>query len=374
MWNLASMRATLRPALVIRLGIRPGICLGLQIGIAIGIGISSAVAPAQDLEPTCLTPSGTEKVRWTRGPEANRAQLDRWCAAVGPPLVRRAGEEAPPLAADNLVVAVWNVRLGAGAVATLVDDLQAGRLTAGEPVRHFALLLQEVHRDLGGALATAPPGSRAARRLAPKPRGPDILSVAGDLDLHLLYVPSMRNGGGDQPAEDRGNAILSTLPLRDPWALELPLERERRVAVAARVDFGNAKGGLLLVSAHLDNRSSWRSPFRSFGAGRTGQARWLARALQGEPAVALGGDFNTWLRGADARALSLLREGFPLPKEPLQRTTLIVPLFPDRAVDHLLFRLPAGWTAGRSVGEASYGSDHRPLLGSLRPPPLGDAW
>jgi hypothetical protein len=40
----------------------------------------------------------------------------------------------------------------------------------------------------------------------------------------------MRNGGVD---EDRGNAILATLPLRDVAAIELPLVRERRVAVAA---------------------------------------------------------------------------------------------------------------------------------------------
>jgi endonuclease/exonuclease/phosphatase family metal-dependent hydrolase len=370
MWHLGSMRTMLRRALGIHLGTR----LGIQAALGIGIGISSPAAPAQDLEPSCLAPPGAEEIRWTRGPETDRVHLDRWCAAVGPPLLRRAGEEALVPGADDLLVAVWNVQLGAGAVPTLVADLRAGRLTAGEPVRHFVLLLQEVHRDLVDGPASPPTGALTAPRIAPKQWGPDVLSVARDLGLHLLYVPSMRNGGGDQPAEDRGNAILSTLPLRDPWALELPLERQRRVAVAARVDFGSAKDGLLLVSAHLDNRSSWRAAFRSFGTGRTGQARWLVRALLGEPAVALGGDFNTWLRGTDARALSLLREGFPLPKAPLQRPTLIIPLFPDRAVDHIFFRLPAGWTAGRSVGEASYGSDHRPLLGNLRPPPLGDAW
>ena len=342
--------------------------------LGIAIGVSNSVAKTQDLEPTCLASPNTEKVRWTRGPEADRPELDRWCAAVGPPRVRAATRDVPVPADGDLVVAVWNIRLGAGAVESLVSDLRAGRLTSGEPVRHFALLLQEVHRDLAGALPSPPQGARAARRIAPERRGPDVLSVARDLDLHLLYVPSMRNGGGDRPAEDRGNAILSTLPLRDPWALELPLERERRVAVAARVKVGTAEGDLLLVSAHLDNRSSWQGALRSFGHGRTRQARWLAHALEGEAAVALGGDFNTWLRGANAGALRLLRESFPLPEAPLRRPTLLIPLFPDREVDHLFFRLPAGWKAGYRVAEACYGSDHRPLLGSVRPPSNEGIW
>jgi endonuclease/exonuclease/phosphatase family metal-dependent hydrolase len=342
-----------------------GFRLGIQIGIGIGIGVSSSTAPAQDLEPTCLAPPSAKKVRWTRGPEADRAHLDLWCAAVGPPLAQPAVQETLPPGAGDLVVGTWNVQVGAGAVAALVDDLRAGKLTGGEPVRHFALLLQEVHRHLDGVLASPPQGAHTARRIAPKRRGSDVLSLARELDLHLLYVPSMRNGGADQPPEDRGNAILSTLPLRDPWALELPLERERRVAVAARVDFGGRDDGLLLVNAHLDNRSSWQDPLRSLGRGRTGQARWLARAFTGEPAVVLGGDLNTWLRGNDARALGLLRESFPLPEAPSRQPTLIVRFFPDRKVDHLLFRLPAGWAAGYWVAEADYGSDHRPLLGAL---------
>lgn len=356
MWKLHSMRAAMFSVL------------------GIGIGLSCFAVPIPALEPTCLASPSPNQVRWRRGPEPERAQLDRWCAAVGSPVLRQSAREATVSPDGHFAIASWNVQLGAGTVESLVDDLRAGRLTAGEPVQHFALLLQEVYRDLGRTLASPPLGSRAARRLAPKRRGPDVLSLARKLDLHLLYVPSMRNGGADRPAEDRGNAILSTLPLHDPSALELPLERERRVAVAARVQLAGADEKLLLVSAHLDNRSSWRRGSRSFGRGRARQARWLARALEAEAAVALGGDFNTWLRGADAGALQLLRQSFPLPKVPLRRPTLVVPLFPDREVDHLFARLPVGWKLGTRVVEPSYGSDHRPLLGSLRPPPLGDAW
>jgi endonuclease/exonuclease/phosphatase family metal-dependent hydrolase len=358
MWNLGSMRAALRRGM--------GIRLGIQLGIGIAIGASSLAVSAQELEPTCRESPGSNGIRWTRGPEADRAQLDRWCAAVGAPLLRPASRESLVLGADDLVVMVWNTQVGAGAVDRLVEDLRAGRLTGGEPVRHFALLLQEVHRALDGVVASPPPGARTARHIAPRREASDVGSMARDLDLHLLYVPSMRNGGSSQSAQDRGNAILSTLPLRDPWALELPLERERRVAVAARVDFGAANDSLLLTSAHFDNRSSWQGALRSFGRGRTRQARWLARSLRDEPAVALGGDFNTWLRGNGAPALGLLRESFPLPVASPRQPTLIVPLFPDRAVDHLFFRLPAGWTAGYRVAEDHYGSDHRPLLGRMR--------
>ena len=43
----------------------------------------------------------------------------------------------------------------------------------------------------------------------------------------------MRNGRPPQTDEDRGNAILSTEPLADLTAIELPFEQQRRVAVAA---------------------------------------------------------------------------------------------------------------------------------------------
>ena len=43
----------------------------------------------------------------------------------------------------------------------------------------------------------------------------------------------MRNG--PELREDRGNAIISTEPLLDPFALELPLARQRRVALGAAV-------------------------------------------------------------------------------------------------------------------------------------------
>ena len=68
------------------------------------------------------------------------------------------------------------------------------------------------------------------------PRNPDTLDIddhAATLGLSMLYVPSMRNG--PELREDRGNAIISTEPLLDPFALELPLARQRRVALGAAI-------------------------------------------------------------------------------------------------------------------------------------------
>ena len=72
----------------------------------------------------------------------------------------------------------------------------------------------------------------ARRRRIPGPRAPraDIVEVADALGLNLRYVPSMRNGAD---RSDRGNAILSDLPLSHAWAFELPLVLQRRVPVAA---------------------------------------------------------------------------------------------------------------------------------------------
>jgi len=39
----------------------------------------------------------------------------------------------------------------------------------------------------------------------------------------------MRNGEHEGIAEDRGNAIVSTMPLQRPRLIELPLQRQRRV-------------------------------------------------------------------------------------------------------------------------------------------------
>src|SRR3954468_11190427 len=87
----------------------------------------------------------------------------------------------------------------------------------------------------------------------------------------------MRNGGAES-REDRGNAILSSLPLSDLAAYELPFERQRRVALAATISGSTTAGTpwrLRIVDAHLDNTFSPRRLWLASEYGRTRQARSL---------------------------------------------------------------------------------------------------
>jgi hypothetical protein len=165
-----------------------------------------------------------------------RKTLDAWCRGVGP-VVHQSGPLNPtadsPSVQGPIVVASWNVNVGAGDLAPFVADLRAGQLSGGRRVEHFVLLLQEVLRT-GDTVPPGGPAQSGARRIMRTPPRVDIVDFARESGLSLLYIPSMRNGlDASAPAEDRGNAILSTMPLHAPMALELPFVRQRRVAVFA---------------------------------------------------------------------------------------------------------------------------------------------
>jgi endonuclease/exonuclease/phosphatase family metal-dependent hydrolase len=311
------------------------------------------------------------QVHWVQaGASQDAAELDRWCAAVGGPLLV-VPETAPAPFADGLGVVVWNVHVGNAALEHLVAELRAGKLQAGRPVEHFVLLLQEAVRVGSSVPDAAPSGARFARAVAaPVDPSRSIEALAARMGLFGFYAPSMRNGA--EQREDRGNAILSTLPLSDPVAIELPYERQRRVAVSASVSISLRNGKLAplrLVSAHLDNASRAVRFWHSFGAGRARQARALLEALEDEAAVVLGGDFNTWFGGSREQAIILLRDRFPAPARlPAGATYSPGWGLPGRQVDYLLMRLPAGWQARYRVASDRRQSDHAPLIGWLSPP------
>ncbi len=315
------------------------------------------------------------RVEWTRAADSKELSLlDRWAQAVGPPVIRKLAISSPTDAVDQLTFAVWNTNVGSADVAAFLIDLTRGYLTDGRSVEHFVLLLQEVHRS-GPAVPDCPPlsgiGSTRIENLPRHGWRTGIDALAENTGLALYYVPSMRNGspGADEWPEDRGNAILSTLPLSRLRAFELPFERQRRVAVAARVH-GNSRCGspwsLDWVNVHLDPRSAgWRF-HRSFGAGRTGQTEWLLRALKEEAPTLVGGDFNTWTRGENEPAVRQMRTRFRAPSESLGGGTLSVSRFlPSFRLDHVFFRLPRGWRSECKILEHTYGSDHRALLGQI---------
>jgi len=249
--------------------------------------------------------------------------------------------------------------LGAGDLRGLVDDL---RRTRGDVP--LVLLLQEVYR--AGPEVPAP--DRLRIRFASKLGGDrvrqEVESLAETLDLNLYYVPSMRNGGPGDSDEDRGNAILSSLPLEELAAIELPFERQRRVALAATITGKTSKGRpwqLRVVSAHLDNLAG---PGRAWIVGgeyaRLRQARALVEHVGPDDAVILGGDFNTWF-GFQELTYSALARVFPDTRVEDRRATFAGLL----RLDHLFFRLPDGWTAAFRRADARYGSDHYPLVGTV---------
>src|SRR5205823_6419677 len=109
--------------------------------------------------------------------------------------------------------------------------------------------------------------------------------------------------------EDRGMAILSTLPLSDLQVIELPFERQRRIALSVTLSgrtSARAAWRLRAANVQLDTSLAWTrgGPI----AARRRQAEALIEALAAEDRddavqagrdatlpIVLGGDFNTWL-------------------------------------------------------------------------------
>ena len=165
-----------------------------------------------------------------------RGESDRWCAGVGSPVIAP-GAATAEVASTSLLVVTWNTHVGAGDLTNFVSDLRSGRFTEGRAVSDFVLAVAGGPSTWRQCPLRLPEGAKAAhavRHGSPDHPETDITGTAArELGLALFYLPSMRNGA--DTLEDRGNAILSTLPLDDYEGIELPLERQRRVALAATV-------------------------------------------------------------------------------------------------------------------------------------------
>jgi len=292
-------------------------------------------------------------LRWISPADADeRERLASWCRGVGGAVIQPApaAVEAPPALADITFVS-WNVHVGNGDIRAFVRDLRAGRHTGNRRVDHFILMLQEVARTEG-----VPPFadgiSGAARIPARAGDDIDIVRIGRELGLSLIYVPSMRNGRSpEDPAADRGCAILSTFPLSEPVAIELPGERQRRVAIVAK--FAAVSVGVIHLDALGGAKRLWGlwTPWM-----REAQVRSLD-ALLGDELLVLGADLNTW-HGRDERAVRVL-------STPPRAT----PASPERhglglrVLDYLLFRAGEDRRAQYRQIPQRYGSDHRPLIG-----------
>lgn len=305
-----------------------------------------------------LPAAGLTPVAWFSPSDAGEGlSLSRWRRAVGPPVLRHDVAAAATPAAELIVVS-WNVANGAGRLPALLATLPRDR--------PLVILLQETFRAGHDVPARLEPGAAFAGRLGGARAYADALDVealAAALDLNVYYVPSMRNGGPSSD-EDRGNAILSTHPLSDLLAIELPFERQRRVAVAATVTGVTPDGaawGIRVVSAHLDNLASMRHGWLGGEFGRARQARALREAVDWEGPIVLGGDFNTWFGFAEPAYIETA-EAFPDAPVTDPRATFRGVL----RLDHLFFRLDDGWSAAFGRADERFGSDHFPLVATVR--------
>jgi len=310
-------------------------------------------------------PVGSSSVYRIEGPQEDRDALWQWRRGVGPPLYvpQPAHALAPPPDLRELVVLTWNAHLGEGRLADLIEALRRGELT-GSPVEHFVLLAQEVYRR-GPDVPPFASGARSAQA-SPTEEGEaaDASEYAATLGLSMLYVPSMRNGA--EYLEDRGNAILSTETLSNALSMELPLERQRRVAVGASVEVmrDGVTSTLRVVNVHLEtlNGPRWLGLFRN---PRTRQVRAILGMLSASrfdtdvawAGTVLGGDFNTIKAGIDEPAYRAARAwGINTGEDPRSTHRL-------GWIDHIFYRMPDGWAGSNTRVEEKFGSDHHPVLG-----------
>ncbi|MBT8488413.1 MAG: hypothetical protein HKN72_03820 [Gemmatimonadetes bacterium] len=356
--------------------------LGLAIAVA-ACGFNSTMERAVPVESYCSletrppavsAPPDTTELRWYRAAQERDVELSsRWCATVGEPVFRPDPASGFPdwTQGRELEAFTWNVDVGGGDLFAFLRS-ETG-LDCSDPARAVAsgpgplvLLVQEAWRR-SDELPVVESSSDVPWTVDPD-RGPDggadIVEVAERCGLALLYVPSARNGpdSGDRPREDKGNAILSSIPLTAPIAFDLPFEAGRKVAVAATV---RAPGGerVRIVSAHFDVASTLTRTLLSGNQTRARQADGLIEGLRRAEdegplngVTLLGGDFNTW--SARETALKRMRASFPDSPEWDGESTWRPLGLP---VDHFFFR--RGPFDNVSVSEyarleTDYGSDH----------------
>jgi endonuclease/exonuclease/phosphatase family metal-dependent hydrolase len=299
-------------------------------------------------------------------------RLDRWRRNVGAEV---ALDCAPSTTSDSakqqrLVVLSWNVWIGRGRLREIIGRIRNGDFAkqGADAEAPLVVLIQEAFRS-DSSIPPLPAGPAGRVLVAQLGRQEDIVETAETLGLNLRYAPSMRNANLQS---DRGNAILSTLPLEDARAVELPLVLQRRVVVSAAITVGGHP--LRLVSAHLDPRGPPGHQWLG-AAGRAAQARHLLESV-GDDTVILGADLNLG-RGRYERAWRLLGEGgFTLgvpPSAPPWRHTFHA--LPRLVLDYLLVRDRLGAIRQARVhrldehpldrGPRVFGSDHHPLLAHI---------
>ena len=280
---------------------------------------------------------------------------------------------APGAAAGRtLIVLCWNAWIGRGDITRVIRRIRDGAYDAeGIPGdAPFVALIQEAYRS-GDSIPERSNGLMARDFSRRGGHEHEIVAVARQLALNLRYAPSMRNG---LARSDRGNAILSSLPLADAVATELPFSMQRRVAVSASVAVGEAN--VRLHSAHLDPRGRGARDLLGF-AGRLRQAHELIRMVHADVASAhlIGADLNLARQRAEPAFRALRDAGFVtgVPERPLAWAHTYHRL-PRLMLDWILLAAPSGIDRfevrrldedPRDAGPYVFGSDHHPLLARI---------
>ena len=310
---------------------------------------ASVIAEVKPVEPTVTFVADTS------------AGMARWRESVGRPIVDRTARKCDDAPIDSILVISWNTHLGHADVRAFISDLVSGRVIPGHRVTHFVMLMQEAYRegDVPNAQANG-----CTRRMGGT--GLDVEDIADTFGLSLFYVPSMRNGCDTETLQDRGNAILSTLPLKNLKAVELPLVRQRRVAAMAEVAGRTSKGAnwnLVVASVHLENRA--RGTPNAWAHGRAKQAERVVAELPDSALLALGGDLNT-LRGPDEPAVKIIGSKFANSPDHQTESTYLSYVVMRSHLDYLFFRCHGHHKSKYWRAAQRYGSDHYPVLGFIR--------
>jgi endonuclease/exonuclease/phosphatase family metal-dependent hydrolase len=320
------------------------------------LGASTAIA-----EPlSCLQPvDGLTWLRWTD----HREPLDLWCHSVGRPVFESRVADSRDVAGMRILS--WNVNVGAGRLETLLPRLLDEAAADG---LGLTILLQETFRT-GDAVPEAYPSAlQVPKAIRPRRPAMDVHDIAAQFGLSVAYVPSMRNGPATalSEREDRGNAILSTEPLLDVQAIELPFGKQRRVAVTALIA-PRRVGPLLLdrpayrpirvVSTHFDTNGD-----------RAAQAAALSERLTAftDAPLLVGGDLNS-RGGLRDNAVLAISSRVPMASCGTGRTNRwplrLDVLFPIGRLDYLFARSTTGdLVRSCETLRDSYDSDHLPLL------------
>ena len=303
-----------------------------------------------------------------------------WRANTGAAVTLDHADASSAATATHIDVLSWNVAIGKGRLLERIRSLLQVRAQVGM-TRPLVVLVQEAFRSdesVPELHATDHHGGLAPRANSTRE---DVTEVARALNLSLRYAPSMRNG---RHRSDRGNAILSSVPIEESVTITLPHVRQHRASVAARITFGNAS--LWFASAHLDTRGRHRPHATraddghvlrtGFGAGRAVQAAALGDALiehaGPDAAIILGGDLNSYIGLRDPAVKALVEHGFHhAARVGKWRHTFHGPL--RLMLDHVLFRTGSSINGvdvrrldeGFDRGHRVFGSDHHPLLATI---------